>query len=179
MKMISKQQYRSTEMKKKLAELAPPGSNAKTAVSLFVSAIIVMVLASLTCPTKIISENKDLFFRYGYYFDAGFRLSGFGYYTRGSMFFFWVILLFAIAFGIANYMSFYRETKSIYVMKRIPDGGEMFRRCFAIPLMAVALALVIAIILLIIYSMVYRYVPPADRIDPVLFTDFLRAFTIF
>ena len=166
-------------MKKKLAKLTPPGSNPKTAVSLFTSGIIIMVLCSLGCPFKIISENKEIFYRYGYYYDTGLRLSGFGYYTRGSMVFFWAILLFAIAFSIANYMSFYRETKSIYVMKRIPDGGEMFRRCFLIPLIAVVLALVIAIVLLIIYSMVYRYVPPADRIDPVLFPDFLRAFTIF
>ena len=47
----------------------------------------------------------------------------------------------AVVYGIltfvniaANYMTFCRESKSIYLMRRIPDRWELPRRCAAVPL---------------------------------------------
>lgn len=165
------------DLKKKLKNLAPPGSNVETTVKLFICEIALMILISLVAIVKIRDANYQIFHDiYGYYFDTGKMMPYFYEIVRGRFLFFWVIVLFNITFGIANYMSFSKETKSIYVMKRIPDPKEMFRRSFALPLGGIAVALISAIILLIIFYLVYRYLPPADRIYPVQLTDFLRAF---
>ena len=164
-------------IKTKLKKLAPPGSHIDTTLKLFISEVVIMALISLTAIVKIRDANYKIFHdQFGYYHDSGKMMPYFGELITGSLMLIWVILLFNIAFGIANYMSFSKGSKSIYVMKRVPDSKEMFRRSFALPFAGIALALIVAIILLIIFYLAYRTIPPLDRIYPVQLIDFLRAF---
>ena len=155
---------------KKLKSLAPPGSNVKTTIRLFSAEIAIMILISAIVVVRITDANSVLDLAY---FNN--MMPHFSEVLSESFVFFWALVLFNISFGVANYTGFYKN-KSVYVMKRIPDSKEMFRRSFALPFAGIALALISAIIFLIIYYLLYRYLPPPDRIYPVQFTDFLRAF---
>lgn len=46
---------------------------------------------------------------------------------------FWAYAGFCALRAFANYWSFFTETKSIYLMKRLKDPNELRRRCIAIP----------------------------------------------
>ncbi len=55
----------------------------------------------------------------------------------------------------ANYMTFYRESKSIYLMRRIPDRWELPRRCAAVPLIGLAAGLILTAILICLCNLIY------------------------
>ena len=61
----------------------------------------------------------------------------------------------------ANYMAFYRESKSIYRMRRIPDRWELPRRCAAVPLIGLAAGLILTAILICLCNLIYfKATPP-------------------
>ena len=60
---------------------------------------------------------------------------------------FWAYTTFCALRAFANYRSFFTETKSIYLMKRLKDPNELRRRCIAIPAAACGAALVLFLLL--------------------------------
>ena len=49
--------------------------------------------------------------------------------TRGSFIFFLAPLLFLAIMSVGHYVYYWRQTKSIYVMRRIPRRGVVFASC--------------------------------------------------
>ncbi|MDY3239944.1 MAG: hypothetical protein SOW80_07465 [Anaerovoracaceae bacterium] len=83
------------------------------------------------------------------------------------MFLFHVILFLILLGRIAgNYASFYRGSKSIYLMKRLPDPMERHRRCLALPLAGTAVIALTALIVLLICYTVYLLFTPAQCLTP-------------
>lgn len=68
--------------------------------------------------------------------------------------------------ALANYRSFFTETKSIYLMKRLKDKNELSRRCLAIPAAACGAALILFLLLLWIFVLIYRNGVPARCMPP-------------
>ncbi|MDO5331238.1 MAG: hypothetical protein Q4E99_01040 [Bacillota bacterium] len=161
------------KLNKQLKSLAPPGADIKETLYIFGAEITIMVLISFSALIRIFDSYSVLDLKKDFFEKM---MPHFSEIVKESFVLIWVIVLFNIAFGVANYLSFSKVTKSIYVMKRIPDSKEMFRRSFALPFAGIVIAFIIAIILLIIYYLLYRFLPPIDKIYPVQLTDFLRAF---
>ena len=62
----------------------------------------------------------------------------------------------------------YRGSRSIYLMRRLPDRWELWRRCLTLPLIGLAAALVIALGLSAVYFWVYEtyaLMEPANQKD--------------
>ena len=68
--------------------------------------------------------------------------------------------------AFANYRSFFTETKSIYLMKRLKDKNELSRRCLAIPAAARGAALILFLLLLWLFVLIYRNGVPARCMPP-------------
>ena len=79
---------------------------------------------------------------------------------------FWVYLLVCGFNAAANYASFSRQTKSIYVMKRLPSAKELHVRCLTIPAVACAVGFLVSLILLAIFAAVYHHGVPARCMPP-------------
>ena len=79
---------------------------------------------------------------------------------------FWVYLLVCGFNAVANYASFSRQTKSIYVMKRLPSAKELHVRCLTIPAVACAVGFLVSLILLAIFAAVYYHGVPARCMPP-------------
>ena len=79
---------------------------------------------------------------------------------------FWVYLLVCGFNAAANYASFSRQSKSIYVMKRLPSAKELHVRCLTIPAVACAVGFLISLILLAIFAAVYHHGVPARCMPP-------------
>ena len=89
----------------------------------------------------------------------------------------------AVVYGIltfvniaANYMTFYRESKSIYLMRRIPDRWELPRRCAAVPLIGLAAGLILTAILICLCNLIYFKATPPQCIPAGEHFLFWRAF---
>ena len=79
---------------------------------------------------------------------------------------FWVYLLVCGFNAAANYASFSRQSKSIYVMKRLPSAKELHVRCLTIPAVACAVGFLVSLILLALFAAVYHHGVPARCMPP-------------
>lgn len=70
----------------------------------------------------------------------------------------------AVGMGIfvfLNYRYFYRESKSVYLMKRIGRPTELHLRCWTLPVLGAAALLAARTALELVYYLTYRLLTPA------------------
>ena len=77
-----------------------------------------------------------------------------------------IAALCAAALTFYHYLYHYQGSKSIYLMRRLPDRTELLRRCLTLPLIAAAAALAAATLLLILYFGIYMFVTPESCLAP-------------
>lgn len=114
---------------------------------------------------------------YGRRLLPGAQMPGYGDLIGGTMLLYWLYVALCLARVFDYYMQFYRETKSIYVIKRLPDGRrEMRARCWTAPVVAIVAGTVAAVMVLFVIYIVYRFATPDGCLpDDVQFV-FWRAF---
>lgn len=165
-------------MKNKLICCVPPGTDGQKAFRLFLGLGIagfcyssmhyfLSLAAAISKLYHVVNRERVLI--------PEMMMPSFGQVIRGSFFWILPLLVYALAYALGNYVSFFRESRSIYVMKRLPDRTETFRRCTAIPLFGIGLAGLGALLLLSIFCLLYRHLPPEGRALPVHFIEFMRA----
>lgn len=75
------------------------------------------------------------------------------------------VFIFLAMIGV-NYGYHYRDSKSIYTMRRLPNKYELHIRCIAFPAAAILLSIVISFSLLMIFYIHYMTVTPDELILP-------------
>lgn len=73
---------------------------------------------------------------------------------------FWFVAIGMMGFAIIHYAYFWQGSKSIYVMKRLPNKMELYKRVWTLPLISLLLCAVTALVLLFIYYGVYVLATP-------------------
>lgn len=71
-----------------------------------------------------------------------------------------------LALALVHVLSHYQGSRSVYLMRRLPDRRELWRRCLSVPLLGLGAAAVLAAALGGAYFWVYRTCTP-----PELFPD--------
>lgn len=77
-----------------------------------------------------------------------------------------ILLCFMAAKIAVNYASYYLESKSIYLMKRLPNPMERHLRCVILPLTGAAAILVATLAALLIYFAIYMAATPDSALTP-------------
>lgn len=80
--------------------------------------------------------------------------------SRFTMMGFCILVLFLLALIPVNYSAFYRGSKSIYVMRRLPNRWELGRRCAALPLLSAGGTLALMGLLTLLYYALYLLITP-------------------
>lgn len=74
----------------------------------------------------------------------------------------YLILAVCMLGTVASRYAYYRQgSQSIYLMRRLPDGGLLFRTCWVRPLMRVGMCLLAALVSLAVFYGIYVFVTPA------------------
>lgn len=60
------------------------------------------------------------------------------------------------ALVLVHFLSYYQESRSIYLMRRLPDRWELWRRCLLLPLAGLAAVLALAAGLSVLYFRLYQ-----------------------
>ncbi len=155
-------------MNKKTKKLFPVGYKYQYEVIFCVLAIIVAVLFSLQFFIEYKAEYYDLFEYYG---DKtvlkSFAFMPDYYILILDCFKLFSLLPFVFAYCcIANYTYHYKHSKSIYLMKRLPQKSELYVRCVAFPLICLVLSVLVLIALIFIYYAYYMLKTPAECLQP-------------
>ena len=84
----------------------------------------------------------------------------------------WTLWGFLISAGImliyigVRYNYLHQESKSIYLMRRLPSKGEIFRRCAVIPLAEALLFVLCWLVLLLLFFAIYMISTPDECLTP-------------
>ncbi len=154
--------------KKKLVHYAPPGVNLGQELGWFASGIGASLLYSLGFLFRYSREYQLLFLWDGTakVLNTSAVMPNFVQVLGGSLDTFLVLALSMAAVAIYHYSYHYQGSKSIYLMRRLPDRWELPRRCLTLPLMGVLACLCVALLLLLIYYAVYMAFTPRACLAP-------------
>lgn len=73
---------------------------------------------------------------------------------------FTMMALCMLPLALYHYLCHYRGSRSIYLMRRLPDRWELHRRCLALPALGLALSVLIPAVLVVIYFCIYQFGTP-------------------
>ena len=74
----------------------------------------------------------------------------------------YLIVILCMLAGVAvRYAYYWQGSKSIYLMRRLPDGGLLHRTCWVRPMVRMGLSLLAALVSLAVFYGIYVFVTPA------------------
>ena len=153
-------------MKIDLTKYAPPGQDIKQEKSFFVLGMCGAVIFSMGYLGRYARAWRNL-----YEWEDGRRIElkgtmmwEFSLLLENALVGFLILAVVMLGFIAYHYMYYYKDSKSIYLMKRLPDKFEMHKRCISIPLMAVLVSILTAVVILLIYLGIYVLFTPRECI---------------
>ena len=153
---------------KRLQPLLPPNISAGTTRAAIIGSLALGVLIS----------GVDFMVRYGNVWDAiqtakrighilpvyaNVQMPPFLRMVDTTLVVFGILIVLALAFSALCYASFYQGSRSIYLMRRMPDGPATLRRwIWTVPLRWALLNLAMVLVLLTIFFLVWRFKTPME-----------------
>lgn len=71
-----------------------------------------------------------------------------------------------LGFAVYHYVYYYRGSKSIYLMRRLPNRWEIHRRAWSYPLRVILLCVLCVVVLFWLYFGLYLWITPNECIVP-------------
>ncbi len=78
--------------------------------------------------------------------DRWVYMPSFGEMMENRYYLFIMIALLMAALAVYNYKYHFQGSKSIYLMRRLPDKGNLTRRCLTLPLLGILTCIILAVI---------------------------------
>jgi len=156
----------------------PPGVDARGELARFAAFGFVFLLCwSLSfLPAYVRALNALYTYEYGRrVLQAGAVMQDLGSLMRLRFAGFWGYALCCLGTAAGHYRSFTRETKSIYVMKRLKSAREMHVRCLALPAAALLAGAALTALLMLAYTLLYRFATPEACLPASVGFDFWGA----
>ena len=154
-------------MKKRIQKYAPPGMDVDGEILAYASVLVIQIfwclcffvswymnLMSVMAEVKR-HPGKNLYFTMRPLSDfLNHRLFGIS-----------ILFLVCVCMVILHFRYFHTESKSIYLMRRLPDGRELYRRCLTLPVLVFMLSLIFGLIYIAICMGFYHLFTP-DAVKP-------------
>ena len=157
-------------MKKFDAErLAPPGFPFVTEQALFWIGIAIAACYSFLFFSSFSDALDTLYLDYSggrRVLDSSAVMPDFKELLGSSLYGFPTVACSTIFFVVLHYTSFSQGSKSIYLMRRLPDPWELHKRCLTLPLLGAVTALVLGFVVLLLYFGIYEIMTPNSCLMP-------------
>lgn len=148
--------------KKWLEANAPVGIDAGVEVSWYFAGMFLATMQSLSFLVRYIEARNEL-----YEIKAGKAvliegavIRNFVDLTDGVFLLAQIVCVVTLLMVIYHYMYHYQGSKMMYLMKRLPDKWEVYRRCLTLPIAGAILMEVWSIVLRMIYYAIYILCTP-------------------
>ena len=165
-----------------LEKYAPPGVNIKQQIDFFITGNIISLIASLYFFVVYFSKYQDL-----YEFDGesrvlieGKMMPDFPLILDKFLAGFLIMAVCMMFYVIFYYVCYYQDgSKSIYLMKRLPQRYEIHKRAWTLPLIFTALCLAIGFLTAVFYLCFYLTVTPDECLQPNQWQKFWFCFSYY
>ena len=157
---------------KTLEKLFPPGypKIKRDIISNIIVVVVELLWATIWYNDRYAAGMQEI--RYNYTE----KLMSFNYYSRGVCSVYRMVLGFCILWAMSLRSYFSRRSRSDYLMKRLPNGGEMTRRWITAPLIMAVIGLVLFVIVLLLLHLSFMKVTPAKYLPEPEAIDLINAF---
>lgn len=155
-------------MTNKIRKIIPVGIKVETEIWIFFSALAVGICRALLFFQAYIREYNRLFdIEYGKRVLIKSRMMRDFFEILDGTFDGFIIAIFAfICLIMFHYGYHYKDSRSIYTMKRLPNKFELHIRCFTVPVIGITVSIVISALLLVLFYLYYISKTPAECLLP-------------
>ena len=152
------------EKMKWLEKYAPLGIGVKNQVTAYFAGVITATVYSMWFILRYISARNELFenVRGEQKLIEGAVMRDFNMLTQNLFWGFVIMIIVTLFTGVFFYFYHYEGSKMIYLMKRLPDKGELWRRCVTLPIVGTVILVVWMIIVRLLYFVIYVFCTPAQ-----------------
>ncbi len=98
--------------------------------------------------------------------EEGAQIASFSEILGSALNGFLILACSMLFFAALHYQFHFRGSRSIYLMRRLPDRWELHRRCLAGPVLGILICAVAAGMLFLLYFAVYRFATPQECLSP-------------
>lgn len=152
-------------LERKLSDLLPPNVNAEQVKGWIIA---LLTITTLMCGILLLcsypEDYRELFLRWGTEYQSlrpGAIIPEFDRYAIRTVYVIGGALLLTLASTALLYSSYYQGSRSIYLMRRLPDGRRILRRqIWSVPLRVMVLLLLLGVVMLAASWLVWRFVTP-------------------
>lgn len=156
-------------MKLDLSRFAPPGWDLRREKQLFEFGMILSAFASLVVFLARFYDALDQLYQTQWVngmrertLRPGTVMADYKQVLGGALLGFGILALCLAALIPLHYAYHHQGSKSIYLMRRLSDRWERHRRCWTLPLLALAACLLAAFLLLAAYYAIYMLATPEE-----------------
>ncbi len=152
---------------RKLSRLLPPNMDAGQVKGWIIALLtITALLCAILFLGRYPEDYRGLFWHWGTKHQMimpGAIMPRFSRYAMLTVYVTGGALLLTLASAALLYSSYYQGSRSIYLMRRLPDGRGLLRRqVWSVPLRVMGLLLLLCAVLLAASWLVWRFVTPAQ-----------------
>ena len=152
-------------LERKLSDLLPPNVNAEQVKGWIIA---LLTITTLMCGILLLGsypeDYRALVLRWGTEYQTlrpGAIIPEFDRYAIRTVYVIGGALLLTLASTALLYSSYYQGSRSIYLMRRLPDGRRILRRqIWSVPLRVMVLLLLLGVVMLAASWLVWRFVTP-------------------
>ncbi len=155
-------------MTDKIRKIIPVGIKAETEIWIFLSALALGICRALLFFQAYMREYNRLFdIEFGERILQPSRTMADFYEITDGVFDGFITAIFGfICLILIHYGYHYKDSKSIYTMKRLSDKHELHIRCFTLPLIGIAVSILMTASLLLLFYHYYMTKTPAECLSP-------------
>ena len=152
---------------RKLSRLLPPNMDAAQVKGWIIALLtIVALLCAILFLGSYPEDYRNLFWDWGtkrQRIAPGMIIPRFDRYAILTAYVIGGALVLTLASAALLYSSYYQGSRSIYLMRRLPDGRSLLRRqIWSVPLRVMGLLLLLGVVMLAATWLVWRFVTPAQ-----------------
>ena len=152
-------------LERKLSDLLPPNVNEEQVKGWIIA---LLTITTLMCGILLLcsypEDYRELFLRWGTEYQTlrpGAIIPEFDRYAIRTVYVIGGALLLTLASTALLYSSYYQGSRSIYLMRRLPDGRRILRRqIWSVPLRVMVLLLLLGVVMLAASWLMWRFVTP-------------------
>ena len=159
-----------------LSRYAPLGINVRSEWLGYAAGLVVAIVYSMIYLLRYFNARQNLYewTLKGWQLRDGAIMPDFAALMEGMLLVFAVIALTMLGLAAYHYIYHRIDTKSYYVMRRLPSRWELHKRCLTLPVAGLLICGAAALIVILIYYWIYMGCTPKECLMPGQWAIFWR-----
>ncbi|MDE7243156.1 MAG: hypothetical protein K2O18_04150 [Oscillospiraceae bacterium] len=138
----------------------------KTCLGIVTAVFSSWVFSIVSFLGRYYGAHSNLFDPWNMYLRPGVVMQPFFQIWDSTSFLFALTAFCMLPLALWHYYYHFRDSRSIYLMRRLPDRWDLWRRCLALPLLGLTACFVLVVLNTLLFYAVYCFFTPRQCLEP-------------